>query len=120
MKMVARWSPTARRRRRRGIVAARASAIAVQPPPTKPPNPPFAEPAGMHYHRGMGSSSGGITPQQFVEKWSRVELSEHAASHEHFLDPCRLLGQPAPADQDATGAEYALAYPKLTRRCLHR
>ena len=31
--------------------------------------------------------------EQFVQKWSPVELSERAASHEHFLDLCRLLGQ---------------------------
>jgi hypothetical protein len=27
-----------------------------------------------------------ITPQAFVEKWSRAELSERAASQEHFID----------------------------------
>src|SRR3954468_13125969 len=44
--------------------------------------------------------------QQFVEKWSRSELSERAASHEHFLDLCRLLGQPTPAEADSTGEDY--------------
>jgi hypothetical protein len=31
--------------------------------------------------------------QQFVEKWSRAELTERAASHEHFLDlwACRMM-----------------------------
>ena len=29
--------------------------------------------------------------QKFVEKWSRAGLTEAAASHEHFLDQCRLL-----------------------------
>jgi hypothetical protein len=33
--------------------------------------------------------------QRFVEKWSRSDLSERAASHEHFIDLCRLVGQPA-------------------------
>lgn len=46
------------------------------------------------------------TPAQFIAKWSRVELSERAASQEHFIDLCRLLGQPTPAEHDATGAEY--------------
>lgn len=50
---------------------------------------------------------GGITPQHFVEKWSRVELSERSASQAHFIDLCHLLGQSTPADHDATGAEYA-------------
>ena len=55
----------------------------------------------------MIDRAGGVTPQQFVEKWSRVELSERSASQQHFIDLCRLLRQPTPADHDATGAEYA-------------
>ena len=47
-----------------------------------------------------------LTPSGFVAKWSKVTLSERAASQEHFLDLCRLLGQPTPAEHDATGAEY--------------
>ncbi|RPI62816.1 MAG: class I SAM-dependent DNA methyltransferase, partial [Planctomycetaceae bacterium] len=49
---------------------------------------------------------GGITPAGFIAKWSRVALPERAASQEHFIDLCRLLGQPTPAEHDATGAEY--------------
>ena len=49
----------------------------------------------------------GITPAQFIAKWERVTLPERAASQEHFIDLCRLLGQPTPAEHDATGAEYA-------------
>ncbi|MBN2581504.1 MAG: class I SAM-dependent DNA methyltransferase [Planctomycetes bacterium] len=48
----------------------------------------------------------GITPAQFVAKWARAALPERAASHEHFIDLCRLLGQPTPAEHDATGAEF--------------
>lgn len=44
--------------------------------------------------------------QRFVEKWSASELSERAASHEHFIDLCRLIGQPAPAEADPTGTDY--------------
>jgi hypothetical protein len=47
-----------------------------------------------------------LTPAQFVAKWKPVELSERAASQEHFIDLCRLLGQPTPAEHDATGTEY--------------
>ncbi len=47
-----------------------------------------------------------LTPSGFVAKWSRVTLSERAASQEHFLDLCGMLGQPTPAGHDATGAEY--------------
>ncbi len=35
-----------------------------------------------------------MTPQQFVEKWAQTELSERAASQEHFIDLCRLIGEP--------------------------
>ena len=49
--------------------------------------------------------------QAFVEKWSRSELSERAASHEHFLDLCRLLDQPTPASADSTGADYTFEKP---------
>lgn len=47
------------------------------------------------------------SPIQFVAKWQRVDLPERAASQEHFIDLCRMLGQPTPAEHDATGAEYA-------------
>jgi len=43
---------------------------------------------------------------RFVEKWRSVELSERAASHEHFIDLCRLVGQPTPAESDPTGEDY--------------
>ena len=46
------------------------------------------------------------TPAQFIAKWSKVTLSERAASQEHFIDLCRLVGQPTPAEHDATGAEF--------------
>ena len=47
-----------------------------------------------------------LTPAQFKAKWLPVQLPERAASHEHFIDLCRMLGQPTPAEHDATGAEY--------------
>ena len=48
-----------------------------------------------------------MTSSECVAKWTRVALPERAACQEHFLDLCRLLGQPTPASHDATGAEYA-------------
>ena len=54
----------------------------------------------------MSNRAGELPPEQFVEKWSKAQLSERAASHEHFLDLCHLLGQPTPAEADATGADY--------------
>lgn len=46
-----------------------------------------------------------LTPEQFVEKWSRSRLTERAASHEHFIDLCQLLGVPTPAS-DPEGSDY--------------
>ncbi len=48
-----------------------------------------------------------FTAADFIAKWTPVTLPERAASQEHFIDLCRLLGQPTPAEHDATGAEYA-------------
>ncbi|MEX0875869.1 MAG: hypothetical protein WD114_00280, partial [Phycisphaerales bacterium] len=39
----------------------------------------------------------------FIGKWSRSQLSERAASQEHFIDLCRLLGVKTPAEIDPTG-----------------
>jgi len=47
-----------------------------------------------------------MTPSQFIAKWTPVKLSEASSRQEHFLDLCRLLGQPTPAEKDAVGAEY--------------
>ncbi len=47
-----------------------------------------------------------MTPQQFIAKWSLAELKERSAAQEHFLDLCRMLGQPTPAEADAQGAWY--------------
>ena len=47
-----------------------------------------------------------MTPAGFIAKWARGTLPERAASQEHFIDLCRLLGQPTPAEHDATGAEH--------------
>jgi hypothetical protein len=54
----------------------------------------------------MAKDSSESDAERFVEKWSNSELSERAASHEHFIDLCRLIDQPTPASADATGAEY--------------
>ena len=54
------------------------------------------------YPPGM---SGELTPAQFMAKWSKATLPGRAASGEHFIDLCRMLGQPTPGEHDATGAE---------------
>src|SRR5713101_7378484 len=47
-----------------------------------------------------------MTPQEFIAKWKRANLSERSAAQQHFLDLCELLGQPKPAAADPDGAWY--------------
>jgi type II restriction/modification system DNA methylase subunit YeeA len=47
-----------------------------------------------------------MTPQEFIHKWSISALKERSGSQEHFIDLCRLLGQPTPADADPEGTSY--------------
>jgi len=49
--------------------------------------------------------------ERFVEKWKDADLSERAASHEHFIDLCRLIGQPTPAEADPIGQDYCFEKP---------
>lgn len=50
--------------------------------------------------------SGEFTVDTFIRKWRAVELKESSASQEHFLDLCRLLDEPSPAEADPTGESY--------------
>ncbi len=47
-----------------------------------------------------------MTPSAFIDKWRGSELKERSGSQEHFLDLCRLLGEPTPAEADPTGRTY--------------
>ena len=47
-----------------------------------------------------------MNPQQFVNKWRGVTLKERAAAQEHFLDLCRLVSHPTPAEDDPTGERF--------------
>ena len=47
-----------------------------------------------------------MTPRAFITKWKAANLKERSASQEHFLDLCRLLDEPTPADVDPEGAWY--------------
>jgi len=66
----------------------------------------------------MAARSVGITPAQFVEKWAKVELSERAAGHEHFIDLCHMLGQPTPAEADPTVSRYLRLHAGIGRQAL--
>jgi type II restriction/modification system DNA methylase subunit YeeA len=41
--------------------------------------------------------------QEFISKWSRSTLKERSSAQEHFIDLCRLLNEPTPAQADPHG-----------------
>ena len=47
-----------------------------------------------------------MTPNAFIAKWRASELKERSAAQEHFIDLCRLLGEPTPAEADPAGETY--------------
>ncbi len=47
-----------------------------------------------------------MTPAEFIAKWRQVQLTERAASQQHFLDLCDLLDHPKPAAADPTGESF--------------
>ena len=47
-----------------------------------------------------------MTPNEFIAKWRASELKERSAAQEHFIDLCRLLGEPTPAEADPKGDHY--------------
>ena len=49
---------------------------------------------------------GAVTPADFIAKWRAAELKERSAAQEHFIDLCRLLGEPTPAEADPDGTHY--------------
>ncbi|MCU0522349.1 MAG: hypothetical protein MUF84_16845 [Anaerolineae bacterium] len=53
------------------------------------------------------SPSPTLTPREFVDKWRyATELKERSAAQEHFIDLCRLLGHPTPAEDDPEGVRF--------------
>ena len=47
-----------------------------------------------------------LSAASFIAKWRASELKERSAAQEHFIDLCRLLGEPTPAEADPTGDRY--------------
>ena len=45
-------------------------------------------------------------PHEFIAKWRSPVLKERSAAQEHFLDLCRVLGEPTPAEADPAGDTY--------------
>ena len=53
------------------------------------------------------SPQSGITPRDFVDKWQHASnLKERSAAQEHFIDLCRMLGHPTPAELDPEGESF--------------
>ena len=47
-----------------------------------------------------------MTPEKFIDKWTRSKLKETSASQEQFIDLCNLLDEPTPAEADSEGEYY--------------
>jgi hypothetical protein len=52
-------------------------------------------------------SAPSLTPAEFAKRWRGVTATEKAASQSHFIDLCRMLGEPTPLEADPTGSQYA-------------
>jgi hypothetical protein len=65
----------------------------------------------------MGKWAGSLTAEAFVEKWSKAQLSERAASQEHFIDLCHILGQPTPERTRRSGSVRGLPSDNGKPRC---
>ena len=48
-----------------------------------------------------------LTPADFAIRWRDSTRTERAASQEHFIDLCRMLGVETPNEADPTGEWYA-------------
>ena len=48
-----------------------------------------------------------MTPQQFIQKWKPVSLTERTAAQSHFIDLCALLGHEDPVNSDPAGEWFA-------------
>ena len=47
-----------------------------------------------------------MTPHAFIMKWRASTVKERSASQKHFIDLCRLLGEPPPVEADPSGEAY--------------
>ncbi len=47
-----------------------------------------------------------MTAQEFIAKWSKVDLTERATAQPHFLDLCELVGHPKPPDTETNGKRF--------------
>ena len=57
-------------------------------------------------------------PREFIRKWSTAQLKERSAAQEHFIDLCRLLDEPTPAEADPTGEHYCFERGSRSDACV--
>ena len=69
------------------------------------PTRPFFYPLTLHICGAAVSAL--MTPYAFADKWRSVRQKESSVSREHFIDLCRMLEQPTPAEADPHGTTYA-------------
>ena len=60
----------------------------------------------MDSRTALAGPSDTMTPGAFIAKWRASELKERSAAQEHFIDLCRVLGEPTPAEADPAGERY--------------
>ncbi len=48
-----------------------------------------------------------MTPTEFAEKWRGITTGERASAQAHFIDLCRMLGEPTPHEADPVGEWFA-------------
>ncbi len=58
-------------------------------------------------HERSRMSAPTLTPAEFAKRWRGVTATEKAASQSHFIDLCRMLGEPTPLEADPSGEHYA-------------
>ena len=67
-----------------------------------PPNATVPTLTGGSARQSLAS----MTPREFIGKWRSADLKERSAAQEHFIDLCRLLDEPTPAEADPAGERY--------------
>ncbi len=48
-----------------------------------------------------------LTPAEFAHKWRGIQTGERASAQAHFMDLCRMLGEPTPHEADPVGEWFA-------------
>jgi len=58
-----------------------------------------------------------MTPEQFIDKCGRADRTERQAAQEHFIDLCRMLGEPTPNEATIDETELEASTVASVVRC---